>query len=73
MREGNTLKSGNGFPRHRLLKAHVPCLTVLLLVAPWIILIKGSTPPDRRIKSRYYEQSPAIFPMAQTACSAMSG
>jgi len=38
-----------------------------------MILIKGSTPPVRRIKSRYYEQSPAIFPIAQTAYSAISG
>lgn len=66
------MKSGNGLPRQRLLKAQVPCFTVFLLVAFWMILINGSTPPVLRIKSLYWAQSPAMFPMAQTAYSAMS-
>lgn len=41
-----TLKSGKGFPRQRLLRDQVPCLTVLLLVALLIILTRGSSPPD---------------------------
>jgi hypothetical protein len=41
-----TLNSGSGFPLHRLLKAQVPCLTVLLLVEFSIVLIRGSSPPD---------------------------
>lgn len=37
-----------------------------------IILIKGSNPPDFNIISLYTAQSPAIFPRAQSACSAIS-
>lgn len=67
-----TLNSGIGFPLQRLLNDHVQCLIVFFVVAFYIIVINGSTPPTLNIRSLYYVQSPAILPIAQTAYSAIS-
>lgn len=64
--------SGNGLPLQRFDNAQVPCLIVYLLLELSMILINGSKASHLSIISLYIAQSPAIFPKAQIAYSAMS-
>jgi hypothetical protein len=63
------LNSGRGFPLQQFDKAHVPTFTVDFSLALDNIAVIGLTAPVLKIKSLYYEDSPAIFPMHHKAYS----
>lgn len=66
------MNAGNGFPLQQFDRAHVPTLTVDLSLALLNKFTIGVIAPVFKIKSLYYEDSPAIFPMHHKAYSATS-
>mmetsp|Transcript_110252 Transcript_110252/g.311031 ORF Transcript_110252/g.311031 Transcript_110252/m.311031 type:complete len:289 (+) Transcript_110252:466-1332(+) len=72
-RAGDTHSSGGGgFPRQRLLRAHVAFLVMEIFSELLNTCMMGTRPPLCKTKSRKLAESPAILPSAHTACSRTS-